>query len=138
MKLYELAFLISPEVTDEETNNYPKKVDNFIEEEGGIVIESGRSTRVRLAYPIKKQSQAFLVSVIFQLEAEKIANLDKKMRADDKILRYLTIIKKLVKETTRRFPKKYPLPTKEVEKTKEGKVSLESIDEKLDEILGKE
>jgi small subunit ribosomal protein S6 len=138
MKLHELAFLISADVKDEELNGYLEKVDNFIKEEGGVMVESGRPTRIRLSYPIKRQSQAFLVSIIFQLEAEKIANLDKKMRADDKILRYLLINKKLVKEIPRRVPKRYPLPVKEGrEKSKEEKVGLESIDQKLDEILGK-
>jgi small subunit ribosomal protein S6 len=138
MKLYELAFLISPDVKDEELNGYLEKVDNFIKEEGGVMVDSGRPTRIRLSYPIKSQSQAFLVFAIFQLEAEKIANLDKKMKADDTILRYLLINKKVVKETPRRVSRRYPLPVKEgSEKTKEEKVGLESIDEKLDEILGK-
>lgn len=138
MKLYELAFLISPDIKDEELNGYLEKVDNFIKEEGGVMVDSGRPIRIKLSYPIKSQSQAFLIFAIFQLEAEKIANLDKKMRADDKVLRYLLINKKVVKEIPRRTHKRYPLPAKEgPEKTKEEKVGLESIDQKLDEILGK-
>ena len=138
MKLYELAFLISPEIKDEEVNSYLEKVDNFIKEEGGVLVSPGRPLKTRLAYPIKKQTQAFLASIVFQLETERVTNLEKKIRAENQILRYLILIKETTREVPRRMPRKYPLPPREEEKPREEKVGLESIDEKLDEILGKE
>jgi len=132
MKDYELAYLISSELSKEEVKSFQDKIVSFIQNEGGVLIENVAPLKKVLAYPIKKQTQAHLAVLDFQLNPEKLAELEKKLKAEAQILRYLVLIKpklKEIKAVPRKFvPKKVP----------ERKVELKEIEKKLEEILGQE
>ena len=153
MKTYELTYLISSELSEEEAKELQTKIASLIQEKGGILVEEKALLKKKLAYSVKKQSQAFLAVIIFQLPElpkevkgeeetdslrlpeplpEKLIDLEKKLKSENRILRYL-ILKELPlkKMKVARFLKK-----PEAEKIKkEKKVELEEIDKKLDEIL---
>jgi small subunit ribosomal protein S6 len=134
MKLYELTYLISSEFSEEELENFQKKINSFIQEEGGILEKSENPIKRKLEYPIKKKGRAYLVTTKFRSEPEKLENLDKRMKKEPSLLRYMIFTKK--------EPEKIKIPEirpkTEIKKIKkEKKVELEKIDEKLNEILGK-
>ena len=140
MKNYELTYLITSNFSMEEAQAFQGKITSFIQEEGGILTEEGILVRRKLAYPIKKQQQAYLASLTFQVSPEKIAGLEKKLKAEKEILRYLLIIKVPVKKMPQRIrrPARAPEITpeaKEVILPKEKKVELKEIEKKLEEIL---
>lgn len=127
MKNYELTYLITPEITEEEIKELQGKMKSLIETEGGILIEENLANKKVLSSPIKKRSSGYLATLNFQLNSEKLTNLEKKLRSEDKILRYLILTKK----------KTLPLPTKPrriITKPK-SKVELKDIEKKLEEIL---
>ena len=132
MKNYELTYLISSELSKEEVISLQEKIISFIQNEGGVLIENITPLKRVLAYPIKKQDQAYLAVLDFQLNPGKLAEFEKKIKAEDQILRYLILIKpkvKAIKAVPRKFvPKKAP----------EKKVELKEIEKKLEEILKEE
>jgi small subunit ribosomal protein S6 len=132
MKTYELTYLISPELTDEQAKDLQNKTSTLIKEEGGLTTGEASISRKKLAYPVKKQSQAYLAVINFQLLPEKLANLEKALKADSQILRYLMLIKRPVKEV--RKERMFIEPKVEKPK-KEKKVELKEIEKKLEEIL---
>lgn len=137
MKNYELTYLISADLSEEEVKVFSQKITSLIQEEEGILSRINPPIRKKLAYPIKKQIQAYLASLIFQLNPEKLAILEKKLKSENQILRYLILTKKefkIVPKAAEIFPisKK---PRKAVLK-KEKKVELKEIEKKLEEILG--
>lgn len=132
MKSYELTYLISSEMAEEEAKSFPEKMVVLIQETGGIIKDKSLVSKRRLAYPIKKQGEAYLAIIIFQLNADKLTELEKKLKSESKILRYLIIAKKPVKETRRIMRKTLPLQDK---KKKKVKVELKEIEKKLEEIL---
>ena len=145
MKLYELTYLISPDLSEEEIKEFQKKIVSLIKEKGGILNEVGLIIKQTLAYPIKKFSQAYLTTLNFQLEAEKISDLEKKLRTENFILRYLIFSKKIQKRIVGRKPAikggkmvglSLAKKPKKIDETKEKKVELEEIEKKLEEILG--
>ena len=75
----------------------------------------------------------YFVSAEFQIEPEKVKEIEKKLQKDEKILRCIIVIKKRAKPAKERRVKKIepiePVIVKE-------KIELEEIDKKLDEILG--
>ena len=95
-----------------------------------------------MAYLIKKQSQAFLAILNFQLDPVNLSNLEKKLNAESvgsKILRYMILTKEEPKIIRQKY-KKAEIPViikkkKTVESEKEKKVELKEIEKKLDEIL---
>jgi len=133
MKLYELTYLVSPDISEEELKIFQEKINSSLEEEGGKSESLKLPLRKRLAYPIKKKSGAYLGTLNFYLSPEKLETFEKKLKKEPKILRYLLLRKEL--------PKKIEIPrirlkAKAPKVKKEKKVELEKIEEKLEEILG--
>jgi len=140
MKSYELTYLISAELTEEEARAFQNKIASLIKEEGGILDEIRTPFRRKLAYPIKKQIQAYLAFLNFKINPEGLINLEKKLKSENQIIRYLILIKKPVKAKKERVrgitARLEPIPFAEKKFTeKEKKVELKEIEKKLEEIL---
>ena len=141
MQRYELAYLTTPEVSEEELKNLIDKIGNFILDEQGVIDKTLTPSKRRLGYPIKKQREAFLVSLDFHLAAEKIENLKKKINSEGQILRHLVMVKRVSKKALapqRHFIKKAPKASEKVHEriSEPKKVELKEIDKKIEEILG--
>ncbi|MDD5145069.1 MAG: 30S ribosomal protein S6 [Candidatus Pacebacteria bacterium] len=140
MRNYELAYLISPDLNEEDAKQFQNRITSQIQEEGGILGEGNLFLKRRLAYPVKKQLQAYLVSTTFQLNPEKLASFEKKLKAESQILRYIFVIKRKYKIGPPRRRPITPTVEKSPEKPRkeEKKVELGDIEKKLDEILKEE
>ncbi len=97
----------------------------------------------KLAYPIKKQLFGHFIANEFQLDPEKIAELDKQLRSESDILRFLIVGQEKQKERKARTgiakPKKaaaasFAASTFKAE-TKPERVKIEELDKKLEELL---
>lgn len=130
MTLYELTFLISPELKESELKDFSQKIDSLISKEGKIT-KSEEPKKINLAYPIQKKNEAFLAISEFSAEADKIESLKKKLGGEKEILRFLLIKKKRVEKKLKPAPAIVsagkPIPEKKVE--------LKEIEEKLEKIL---
>ena len=133
MKLYELTCLISSKLSEEEVKNLSEKINSLIKEEGGVSSGLRNFIRRRLASPIKKEGQAYLLTLNFHFEPEKLEIFGKKLKGLPEILRFLIEGKKVTKVEIllEKIPPKIKKPLPEVEK-----VELEDIEKKLEEILG--
>ena len=133
MKKYELTCLLSPELLDEEAKSIQEKIHSFIQEEGGILGDTGNPTKKILSYPVKKNRQAFLSNVEFQLSPDKIKELEKKLKDEEKIIRYL-VMAKVIKERQKGAASRQRAiaPTS---RKRTPKVELKEIEKKLEEIL---
>ena len=131
MKLYEFTYLIYPNLSREEINSLEDRINSFIKEGNGTIVKSSSVVKKTLAYPIKKIGEAFLANLIFNLEPEKVESLEKKIKSEKRIIRYLLLKKKVSKKviTPYRLRVKTKIETK-------PKVELEEIEKKLEEILG--
>lgn len=154
MKNYQLNYLISPDFPEEELKNFSKKINNFIQEEAGILKKIAGPYKRMLAYPIKGRidrpqgapapTEAFLVTLSFHLEPKKLESLERKLKSEEQLLRYIILTKKsreqdpikeaLAKELT------VSQKTTEVDKRitrqpRAEKVALKEIDKKIEEIL---
>ena len=133
MKSYELTYLISSELSEEEAIQLQAKITSFIlQEEEGILVKEKLPFKKKLAYPVKKQSQAYITVINFQLPSEKLIDLEKKLKLENQILRYLILAKK--EPRVAKFTKKPPRSLKKIVKPK---VELKEIEKKLEEILDK-
>jgi ribosomal protein S6 len=124
MRYYQLAYLLSPELKKGEVENIQKHLTTFFEKEG-ILDKVEEPLKRTLFYPIKKKTEAFLGTVYFYLDPEKIDELEKKLKEEEKILRYLIVSEKAPKKI--KIEKKIKKPEK---------VELKEIEKKIEEILG--
>ena len=132
MHFYELAYLISPELPEEELKSLQEKINSLIQKGAGVLNEIKLPIKKKLAYPIKKQREAFLINFNFYLEPEKLGSLEKELKSEKKILRYLILARPKSK-----IAKVRKRPAKVIPKipAKEKKVELKEIEKKLEEIL---
>jgi len=138
MKYYELTYLASPELSEAEVKELKQKINASVQNKGGILDFSSEPFKINLKYPIKKVIEAYLITLIFNLKQEDVQGLDKEIKTEGKILRFLLFSKIKAKEPEIEIeepPKEEsvtePLATKKTEK----KVELKDIEKKLEEIL---
>ncbi len=130
MKTYELAYLISQGTSETELKDFVQEINSSIQAEGGVVLKPGSPELKNLAYPIKKQNSAFLISSEMNFFPDKLEDLKKRLRKENRILRFIIISKEL--------PRKGPAKRIRIRKKPETdkKVELKEIEKKLEEILG--
>lgn len=127
MQLYEISYLITPDSKKEEISSLKDKLISFIKEEEGEIVKSGSESKKKLAYSIKKQKEAYLDEITFNLEKGNFEKLEKKIKTEKSIIRFLIIKKKVsTRKTEPRVRRKI---------ASKPKVELKAIEEKLDEIL---
>ncbi len=131
MKNYELSYLLSPEQTLEEAQKISREVDNFINQEGGM-IKTENLAKKGLAYLIKKETEAYLAKTNFDFDPEKIIGLKTNLRSKKEILRFLLVKKKAPKLRIKNRKREENI---KVSPTAPKKAGLEEIDNKIEEIL---
>jgi len=120
--IYELACLISGQLEEAKALDLAKLIEKKISETSSI-LNFIEPKKIKLAYPIKKQQEGFLVSLDFTTEAKNILNFSKEMEKENDILRFLFIKKSPKKEESKEEKK----PTKETEKTETTEAIPETI-----------
>ena len=128
MKYYELACLISPNLSEQELNSFSEKINSLVQEQGAILDKILPEKKIVLGSPIKKNTSAFFKILTFNLNPEKLNDLGKKLKENKEILRYFIISRHQVKS------KKLVSEPIKIQASK-GKVELKDIDKKLKEIL---
>ena len=91
MTSYELVFIVSPEVADEEVPNTVGKVSEFINKAGGSITEVNQWGRKKFTYPIRRFTEGNYVLAKFELTPISIKELEANLRLSDEVLRHLLI-----------------------------------------------
>lgn len=135
---YQLTFLISPLLKQEEAEDFLKKIKNFFFPKEKILnIEDLKN--IKLAYSIQKQKEAYLTSIDFQFSSEEIKSLKEKIEKEKDILRFLLIKIKKRKEKVSTKRKKEETKKLKFRKTiivpEDKKVEFKNFEEKLEELI---
>jgi len=91
MPKYELMYILSSAVSDNDVPGIASEVDKFITSQGGELLSSEMLGKKKLAYPIKKTRNGFYVLETFRLEGKSLQALDDKLRSMEPIIRYLVV-----------------------------------------------
>lgn len=133
--MYELIYLLSPLMERKDINAAAEKVRGFIISLDGQIKRYDIGEKKKLGYPIKKQLFGYYVVAEFNMEADKMEELQKNLKASHEIVRSMIITKKTLKErpVRQRIAKPKPMVTPEIHKGE--KVKIEELDKKLEELL---
>jgi small subunit ribosomal protein S6 len=91
MPKYELMYILSSAVSDNDVPPISDEVNKFISDNGGTLLTQEMLGKKKLAYPIKKTRNGFYVLQTFNLEGPKLQPRDDKLRAIEHIIRYLYV-----------------------------------------------
>lgn len=139
--MYELTYIVSPILDETSLNETAAAVRDFVSDLNARIKKEQLGEKRKLAYPIKKQLFGYYVTLEFDLEPEKIAELENYLKNQNDILRSLLLsldeaklhpapAKARVQKTEAAAPVKTPFKTEKSEKIK-----IEELNKKLEEIL---
>ncbi len=110
MKLYETTVIYDPGLEETRVNEEVERVTQPIAQAGGEVIEVQRWGKRKLAYVIRKRRDGTYVHVKHKSPPELIAEMDRRFRLNESVLRHLTIL----------APKDLPKPPEGAKAPEEG------------------
>jgi len=88
---YELAFILSPEVNEEETRAILDRVEQIVATYGGQIVKVNQWGRRRLAYPIQRHRDGHYIFSDMILTPETVAELERTLKVSEVVLRYMVI-----------------------------------------------
>ena len=92
MNRYEIMFIIAAALENEKKDAVIETVKGIIAD-GGEVLETEVIGLKRLAYPIQKKNEGFYVLMQFNANADLPAELDRRLRISDDVVRHIIINK---------------------------------------------
>jgi small subunit ribosomal protein S6 len=93
MTNYEVLYIVSPSISEEEREALIAKFKTFVESKAGTVAGIDKWGLKKLAYPIAFKSEGFYVLMNYAAEAEVSTAMESLMRITDGILRAIVVRK---------------------------------------------
>ncbi len=91
MNKYELALVVNAKIEDEERAAVVEKAKEYITRFGGTITNVDDWGKKRLAYEIQKMREGFYYFIQFDANADVPAELEKRVRIMDNVLRFLCV-----------------------------------------------
>ena len=90
-RTYEVMYIIDPETAADKITKLNTAVGKLIEKEGGSIVRMDDIGRRPLAYQIQKKTEGHYVLFEIEGSGQEIAELERRMRVNDMIIRYMTV-----------------------------------------------
>jgi small subunit ribosomal protein S6 len=87
---YEVVFIVDP-TADEEVTRLTDNFKQVVADQGGVVTKAESMGKRQLAYEILHQKEGTFVLLEIEGSGREIAELERRMRVNDRVLRYLTV-----------------------------------------------
>ena len=91
MRRYETIFISDPDLPEDSRAALFEKMQGLITENDGYIAFFDEWGARKLAYEVKKKKRGYYVLMDFCAEGSLIAEMERIMRIDDRVLKYLTI-----------------------------------------------
>lgn len=91
MNKYEIMFIVKTTLDEEAANKVSKSYEDIITSMKGKLTDSKNLGNKKLAYPIKKEATGYYYVFNFEATPEIIAEVDRKARIDESVLRHMII-----------------------------------------------
>jgi small subunit ribosomal protein S6 len=91
VRRYETIFISHPDLSDEDLDQLTQRMTQIILDRKGEVIQVQQWGKKRLAYKVRKQLRGYYTLLDYASEPDAVAELERVMRLDEKVLKYLTV-----------------------------------------------
>jgi small subunit ribosomal protein S6 len=90
-RIYEVVFIIDPATGEEDSTRLVENLQKIVTDQGGAITKSESMGRRHLAYKIGRNTEGQFM--LFEIEGSggEIAELERRMRVSDQVMRYLTV-----------------------------------------------
>ena len=93
MRLYETAFLIAPNLPDDEVEKLVNELADVVSEKKGKMENIDNWGKRRLAYSVKKFNEAYYLFFLYQSEPDIPIELERRFKQTEAVIRYMTLKK---------------------------------------------
>lgn len=93
MNKYELVLVVNAKIEDDARAAVVDKAKAYVERFGGTVTEVEDWGKKKLAYEIQHMKEGFYYFIQFESDATSPAEIEKRVRIMDNVLRYLVVRK---------------------------------------------
>jgi small subunit ribosomal protein S6 len=93
MREYELVFILKPDLKEKDLKAEQAEVEKLLLGLGGKIEKKDVWGLKDLAYPIKKFRKGFYVKLDLKMPQDKVGEWNKKVKLNEKIIRYLLIVR---------------------------------------------
>ena len=93
MRRYETVIVVPADLPDDEIIGLTDRYQAIITNHKGLVIKSEKWGKRKLAYEIRKHNKGFYLLIDFAGQGAVVAELERNLKIDDKILKFMTVKK---------------------------------------------
>ena len=90
-RTYEVVFIIAPDAEEAEVMRLTEAVQKIITDQGGSITKTEMMGKRQLAYEISHRRDGIYVLLEVDGSGKEIAELERRMRVNDRIIRYMTV-----------------------------------------------
>ncbi len=88
---YETIVIVRPDIEESGVSSLAEKFEGVVTEQGGHILDRENWGSRKLAYPIAKHLRGHFVRMNYLASAASIAELERRMRIEDGIIRFMTV-----------------------------------------------
>lgn len=90
-RIYEVMYIVDMDTPEEEVTRLNENLQQIISDQGGTITRKENMGRRQLAYPINRKNEG--IYHLFEVEGtgSEIAELERRMRVNDQVVRYITV-----------------------------------------------
>src|SRR5215213_5080874 len=90
-RTYEVMFIVDTEASEDDITRLSENLQQVIRDQGGTITKAENMGRRQLAYQIGRKTDGFYVLFEVEGSGREIAELERRMRVNDQVLRYITV-----------------------------------------------
>jgi small subunit ribosomal protein S6 len=90
---YEVLYIVRADLDDDKVQDAVKRVNTLIERSGGAIERTNLWGKRKLAYEVKHQKEGSYVLQDFQLDPDRVPELEAGLKITEEVLRHLIVRK---------------------------------------------
>ena len=107
MRIYEIMFIVRPEVPDEELDRIIAQFEGVVTSTGGTVQKAEKWGRRRLAYDVKKCREGHYLLFTIESDPPTVREFERRLKVSDQVIKFMTVrvdldLKRLAKKKKKR------------------------------------
>ncbi len=90
-RIYEVMYIIDPDTGEDDVTRLNDNIQQIITDQGGTITKKESMGRRQLAYPINRKNEGIYQLLEVEGTGREIAELERRMRVNDQVIRYITV-----------------------------------------------
>ena len=90
-RVYEVMYIVNPDQAADDVTKINENLQGVIESQGGTIVKLDNMGKRKMAYEINRKTDGHYVLFEIEGSGKEIAELERRMRVNDQIMRFITV-----------------------------------------------